>query len=173
MPPFTSAMPAKATALSRIIRTVAAAALAAFALGAPAAHAHAAVVGARIVDAIALHARYDTGEPMAGAQVVIYAPGDPTTPWSHGTTDADGRYLFAPDPEAQGRWTMQVRQAGHGGTAYVETGAGEGKAPGGTVTAGTEAYGPLQRAVTVLLVAWGAFGTVLFFWRRRGGHASP
>ncbi|MBK1734470.1 hypothetical protein CKO15_04050 [Halorhodospira abdelmalekii] len=149
---------------------------------------HAALLDAEATTAVRLHAHYDTGDPMAEAQVIIYAPDDPASAWSRGTTDAEGRYLFAPDPELPGRWTVQVRQAGHGAVAHVEI----GPAGGGDDTAGAEGAdaagdsapavvavtgdstesGALQRVVMVALVAWGALGTALFFWRRRRGDAS-
>jgi nickel transport protein len=133
---------------------------------------HAALLQAEAAQAIRLHATYDTGEPMAEAQVIIYAPDNPAQPWSRGTTDAEGRYLFAPDPGLPGRWTVQVRQAGHGAVANVEVGPDGGDAPVLSVTGGGMETGPLQRAVMVALVVWGALGTALYFRRRRAGDAS-
>lgn len=69
-------------------------------------------VGAQI-RAIAIVGVYSTGEPMAGAAVEIYAPGEPTTPWRSGTLDQQGRYTFTPDPANRGRWTIRVEAAGH------------------------------------------------------------
>lgn len=129
-----------------------------------AAGAHAALLSAETVDAIALYARYDTGEAMMQAQVIIYSPADPTTVWSRGTTDDDGRYLFVPDPDVAGRWTIQVRQAGHGAMVHVET-AGEA---GDAVVSGPQEQSTLQRLVMVGLVVWGALGTALYFRRGRG-----
>jgi nickel transport protein len=137
---------------------------------------HAALLDAEAATAIRLHAQYDTGEPMAEAQVIIYAPDNPTRAWRQGTTDAEGRYLFAPDLEVPGRWTVQVRQAGHGAVAHVEVGPsgadGDADAPVLAFTGGSAETGPLQQVVMVALVAWGALGTGLYFWRRRRGDAS-
>lgn len=58
-------------------------------------------------------ADYSTGEPMAGAQVLIFAPGNPTVPWRRGTSDRQGRYRFTPDLSRRGRWTIRVEGAGH------------------------------------------------------------
>jgi len=128
---------------------------------------HAALIEAEAVQAIRLQALYDTGEPMAGAQVVIFAPGAPAEAWGRGSTDAEGRFVFVPGPE-EGRWTVQVRQAGHGAMAHVETGAA---AP--VSVASAAAPGWADRAVTIALVAWGALGTALFAMRgRRRSDAS-
>ncbi|MFO7576139.1 MAG: hypothetical protein R6W66_00265, partial [Pelovirga sp.] len=61
--------------------------------------------------AITLVARYDTGMPMAGAQLTVYAPDRPTVPWLTGTCDADGRFSFVPDPQLVGNWSVQARLA--------------------------------------------------------------
>lgn len=123
---------------------------------------HAALIEAEAAQAIRLHAFYDTGEPMAEAQVIVFAPDTPSEPWARGTTDAEGRFVFVPGPEA-GRWTVQVRQAGHGAMAHVEMGAA---AP--VVIAAAAAPGWVERVVTIALVAWGALGTALFAMRNRG-----
>lgn len=126
------------------------------------ASAHAALIEAQTAQAIRLHAYYDTGEPMAHAQVIIYAPDDPSTPWGQGVTDRDGQFDFIPDTP-EGRWSVQVRQAGHGAMAHVQMG---GDAP--LVITASRADSWLQRAVMVALVAWGALGTALFALRRKG-----
>ncbi|MGY6632565.1 MAG: carboxypeptidase-like regulatory domain-containing protein [Alkalilacustris sp.] len=145
----------------------------------PPALGHAALLDAEATTAVRLHARYDTGAPMAGAQVIIYAPDAPADAWSHGTTDAAGRYVFVPDMALPGRWTVQVRQAGHGAVAHVTLGADAGARDGDAAAAGAVSIrtdsppaSPLQRAVMIALVAWGALGTALYFRRRRDGHAS-
>lgn len=124
---------------------------------------HAALIEAGTTTAIRLHAVYDTGTPMAHAQVIIYAPDDPATPWGQGVTDSYGRYEFIPDTTA-GRWSVQVRQAGHGTMAHVQISGGDARVV--TVAAGPDHW--LQRAAMVALVAWGAFGTALFALHRKG-----
>lgn len=126
--------------------------------------AHAAFLEAEAVQAIRLTARYDTGEPMADARVVVFAPDAPATPHATGRTDARGVYLLVPGPQP-GRWTVQVRQDGHGAIIHVDTGAG---APM-VVATGAGAPDRVQRAVMVALVVWGALGTALYFRRRREG----
>jgi hypothetical protein len=63
--------------------------------------------------AVEIIADYSTGEPMAGAQVLIFAPGNPSVPWQRGTSDRQGRYRFTPDLSRRGRWTIRVEDAGH------------------------------------------------------------
>ncbi|WAL58346.1 carboxypeptidase-like regulatory domain-containing protein [Thermocoleostomius sinensis] len=70
--------------------------------------------GAQITS-IEIIGMYSTGEPMSGAQVNIFAPGNPSTPWQTGTLDAQGRYTFTPDLTQRGRWTVRVEQTGHSG----------------------------------------------------------
>lgn len=110
---------------------------------------------------IEIEARYDSGEPMSGAQVTVYAPDDPTNPWLTGTCDDEGRFSFTPDTSKQGTWDVQVRLAGHGGMVHIPV--GEGTAPAG----GVGGYSPLQIALMAVCVIWGIIGTALYFSRRR------
>lgn len=129
---------------------------------------HAALIEAETAQAIRLHAYYDTGEPMAEAQVIIYAPGNPTAPWGRGITDSEGGFSFVPDA-IDGRWSMQVRQAGHGAMAHIEF---DGDATQ-IVFQQAAADSWVQRAVMVALVGWGALGTALYARRKgRQGDAS-
>lgn len=130
-------------------------------LAPPTAFAHAALIEAETVQAIRLHAYYDTGAPMPHAQVIIYAPDNPAMPWGRGETDHEGRFEFIPDA-AQGLWSVQVRQAGHGVMAHVDM---SGDLPAVVTVSGTTGW--LQRAVMVALVAWGAWSTVLFALHRK------
>jgi len=109
---------------------------------------------------IEITARYDSGTPMAGAQVAVYAPGDPTTPWLTGVCDEEGRYSFVPDTAQPGIWDIQVRLAGHGGIIHVPVGSSEAAASGG-------GFSHLQIGLMVACVVWGTVGTALYFSRRR------
>ena len=91
-------------------------------------------------------------------------PDDPASPWGQGVADRDGRFDFIPDA-TEGRWTVQVRQAGHGAIAQVQL---HGDAP--VMLTAPRATGWLERAVMVALVAWRALGTILFALRRKGRH---
>ncbi len=112
-------------------------------------------------NAIEVIAHYDTGEPMAEAQVAVFAPGSPAEPWLTGLCDESGRFYFVPDPQKPGLWEVQVRQAGHGGLIRVEVGE-DGDVP--TVTGG---YTFAQKILMAAAVAWGLIGTAFFFSRRR------
>lgn len=132
--------------------------------------AHAAFLSAQEVQAISIQGQYDTGEPMDGAQVIVYAPDNPAQPWTTGEADALGRFLLFPDRNLTGRWTIQMRQAGHGAIIHVEVGETRVDTPlTGIATTGTSQT-PLQRVLMVALVAWGALGTALFVRRNRKGR---
>jgi nickel transport protein len=125
---------------------------------------HAAFVEAEAVQAVRVEGRFESGEPMAGAQVTVYAPADPAEPWVLGQTDADGVFLFVPDDQP-GRWAVQLRQAGHGGITYVERTANAAvlSAPP------APAPSPVQKTVMAACVVWGCIGTALYFRRGRTG----
>jgi len=110
---------------------------------------------------IVIVAKYDTGTPMAGAQVAVYAPDDPSTPWLTGVCDDEGRFSFTPDASRPGIWDVQVRLAGHGGIVHIPVGEGT------ATTGGVGGYSYLQVALMAACVIWGSLGTALYFWRRR------
>jgi nickel transport protein len=115
--------------------------------------------------AVQIQATFDTGEPMAGGQVTVYAPDDPSTPWLTGVCDEEGRFVFAPDPGKPGTWDVQVRQAGHGDMVHIEIDEGTATSSGGGLSTS-------QILLMAASVAWGCIGTALFFSRGRGGRAS-
>jgi nickel transport protein len=126
-----------------------------------AAFAHGAKIEYTVGMAVEIQATYDTGEPMAGGQVTVYAPDDPSTPWLTGVCDEEGRFAFAPDPDKPGTWDVQVRQAGHGDIVHIEIGAG-------AATSGGSGLTTPQILLMAACVAWGCIGTALFFSRKRG-----
>lgn len=156
-------------------------------LSAPA-HAHGVDITYRETQAIALEARYEGGQPMSGAQVAVFSPADPQTPWLRGTADESGRFLFAPDPAQPGNWEVQVRQAGHGEILVIPVGgdaAADADEPASSATnspatsspatspPGSRAGGrltPIQRFLIAASVIWGCVGTALFFSRRPKAH---
>jgi len=111
---------------------------------------------------ITIVAKYDSGEPMAGAQVVVYAPDDPSTPWLTGVCDDEGRFSFTPDASKPGTWDVQVRLAGHGGMIHIPVG-GDSTATSG----GVGGYSYLQIGLMAACVIWASIGTALYFRRRR------
>jgi len=110
--------------------------------------------------AIEIRASYDTGSPMARAQVVVYAPGDPSTPWLTGVCDEEGRFNFEPDASRPGTWDVQVRLAGHGAMIHIPIGDQ-------LAATGTTGFSTLQIVLMGACVVWGFVGTALFFLRRR------
>ena len=62
---------------------------------------------------IELHSGFANGEPLKGADVVIYAPNQPGRVWAKGLTDSKGRFAFAPDLSIQGDWEVEITRAGH------------------------------------------------------------
>lgn len=90
------------------------------AVGATAAYAHGVVINYTANDQgeIEFEAAFDNGEPLAKAQVTIYAPSDPATPYLTAEADEDGHYVFMPDQV--GRWSVQFRVAGHGDIVHLD-----------------------------------------------------
>ncbi len=122
--------------------------------------AHGAKIEYQISVAVEIRATYDTGEPMAGGQVAVYAPDDLSTPWLTGVCDEEGRFSFTPDSSRPGTWDVQVRQSGHGDMVHIPIGEG-------VAVAGGSGYSSLQIVLMAACVVWGFVGTALFFSRRR------
>ncbi len=79
--------------------------------------AHGIVLRHQQTQAIQISASYDSGEPMANAQVIVFSPKNPSTPFLTSTADSQGKFAFVPDQS--GTWQVQVRQAGHGDILIV------------------------------------------------------
>jgi len=134
--------------------------------------AHGVAIEHRRTSAIEIRAIYDSGEPMANAQVTVYAPSDPTTPWLKGTTTEEGTFVFVPNPEITGEWDVKVRQSGHGDLVSIPventeaTAASDEQAQASNSWQGGN-YTPLQKAMMAALGIWGFIGTALFFTRNQ------
>lgn len=122
--------------------------------------AHGARIEYKVATTIEVTASYDDGRPMAGGQVTVYAPDDPSKPWLTGLCDENGKFTFTPDPTKPGTWDVQVRQAGHGDILHIPIAEGKGAMGGST------GYTSLQVALMSACVIWGFLGTALFFSRR-------
>lgn len=130
----------------------------------------------KIITVIEIVATFDTGEPMWGGQVAIFAPDNPKTPWQTGVCDNEGRYRFTPDASLAGTWEVQVRQSGHGAMLYINVGpetpsTAAAAAPGAEtlalqVHASSGHYTPLQYVLMGGCVVWGFVGTALYFSRK-------
>ena len=131
-------------------------------LGIPAtAYAHGAKIEYSINMTIDIVAKYDNGELMSGAQVVVYAPDDPSSPWLTGICDSEGRFSFTPDTSKPGTWTIQVRKSGHGDIVHIPVGEST------AVTGGTGGYTALQIVLMSVCGIWGFASVALYFSRRR------
>lgn len=78
------------------------------------------------IEVVEIRALYDTGEPMAGAEVTVFGAASPAHAWLTGRADREGRFRFVPDPYQPGYWSVRVRQEGHGASITVEVSSGEG-----------------------------------------------
>jgi len=112
---------------------------------------------------VGVRATFDTGQPMADAPVLIFAPGESEARMT-ATTDPRGVVCFAPD--RAGVWVLQVRaEGGHGLRVNLEVeesmlAASTAGNPGG--------FSTWQKLVMAVCVLWGFLATALFFRRRRG-----
>jgi nickel transport protein len=123
------------------------------------AYAHGAKIEYTVHTTVEIQATYDSGEPMDGGQVTVYAPNDPSTPWLTSVCDQEGRFSFTPDPAIPGTWDVQVRQAGHGDIIHISIGE-DG------ATSGSSGYTTPQIVLMGACVIWGLVGTALYFSRK-------
>ncbi len=141
--------------------------------------AHGANIEYKSTNALQINATYDSGQPMSNAQVTIYAPDDPATPWLTGTTDENGRFIFVPEPTKIGNWEVKVRQAGHGDIISIpgaipgvnspsSINHNEPNAENQSVSSQnySQNYTPMQKGLMIISVGWGFVGTALFFSRK-------
>ncbi|PZV04654.1 MAG: hypothetical protein DCF32_11995 [Leptolyngbya sp.] len=138
--------------------------------------AHGVTVEHRQVSSVEISAQFETGEPLANAQVVVYTPDNPAEPWQQGTTDDQGQFSFTPDATQPGRWEVVVRQAGHGVVTTVPVAdpdsASSASDPGteaesepNSLISPSTGLSPVQQGITIGSVIWGFIGTALFFAR--------
>lgn len=134
--------------------------LAAFCLPATS-YAHGTKIEYTIATTIEIVAKYDSGELMAGAQVTVYSPDNPSIPWLTGTCNEEGRFSFKPDLSIPGTWDIQVRQAGHGDMIHIDI-------EEGAVTGGSSSdYSTGQIIIMAACVIFGIAGISLYFMRRK------
>ncbi len=135
--------------------------------GATPAIAHGSSVDFSLRQAVEITATYENGDPMDEAQVSIYAPDDPETPWQTGLTDGEGTFQFAPDQA--GQWDVKVRKAGHGNLVTIPINATTTEASVASVASvasGSSPYSPAQKGMMAIAIVWGCVGTALFFTRK-------
>lgn len=130
------------------------------------ASAHGTNIQHRQVQAVQIDASYASGQPMANAQVTVYAPDNPSEAWKTGTTDTEGLYTFVPN--RSGEWEVKVRQAGHGEIVTIPVQKDTNNQEATSDWLSPESENPtVQKVLYGAAGAWGFFGTALFFVRRR------
>ncbi|MGK7930153.1 MAG: carboxypeptidase regulatory-like domain-containing protein [Microcystaceae cyanobacterium] len=129
--------------------------------------AHGANINYKMTKAIQIEALYADGKPMKAAQVVVYAPNDPTTPWLQGTTNQAGQFTFTPDVTQTGNWDVKVRQAGHGDIISIPLTTDNTSSIQLQNSSQNTGYTPLQKVVMAATGVWGFLGTALFFSRNK------
>lgn len=128
------------------------------------ANAHGAIINYQTTKTVEIQSRYDTGEPLANAQVSVYTPNNPNTPWQTGITDETGKFVFTPDTNLEGYWEVKVRQAGHGGLVSIPVNT-EIKTEQINAFQNSTALNSWQRGLMIGSVIWGCIGTALFFMK--------
>lgn len=132
--------------------------------------AHGVKIEYQSVQAIEIDAKFDTGEPMSEAQVTVYAPDNPSTPWLTATSDKNGKFVFAPDYSKPGTWAIQLRKAGHG--ELINLPIAQDNATVNNLSARiskrqstSRSFTPLQLILMGAAGIWGFIGTALYFSR--------
>ena len=129
--------------------------------------AHGTQIDYQLSQALQIKAIYDNGRPMKEAQVVVYAPNNPTEPWLTGKTDSAGQFTFIPDFSQQGNWDIKVRQAGHGKLISIPLSRENTSTVQFSTASPHLGYTPLQKAVMAVSGIWGFFGTAMYFSRNK------
>lgn len=121
--------------------------------------------------AVEIVATFDTGAPMAEAQVAVYAPDALDVPWQTGQTDGEGRFWFTPDT-ADGLWEVTVRKAGHGQTTTFSLDA-EASDRALISSTQTSSHSPMaQKWLSMAAVIWGFVATAMYFSVKAGQKKS-
>lgn len=131
--------------------------------------AHGVKINYETTQAIKIDAAFDNDEPMSNAQVTVYSPQDPSTPWRQGTTDENGSFVFVPERSQPGEWAVQVRQAGHGDLITISMGEDQSATKNTadsqvmSIQSKSGSFTPAQIVVMAVAVIWGCVGTALYF----------
>ena len=130
---------------------------------APLLYCHGAIYEVLTGGVVGIRASFDTGEPMAAARVLVFAPGE-TEKYYETKTDRNGIVCFSPD--RKGMWVIQVlAEGGHGLRINLPVDSSMSVQPRAESASGSS-Y--LQKIIMAIAVVWGFIGTGLFFSRKRG-----
>ena len=110
---------------------------------------------------ISVKAAWDDGLPMVEAQVAVFSPLNPASPFLSGKTDDEGIFIFKLDDSHGGVCDVQVRKAGHGEMIHIDLSIDEARHGGASV------YTTGQILLMAVCVIWGFAGTAFFFHSRK------
>lgn len=130
-------------------------------------HAHGALLTWTETTGISIQASYHNGHSMAGAQIAVFAPDNPMTPWLTGTADDQGHFSFVPPPEQTGTVTVQAQLAGHGTKIHIPLTPAADVANSDQPAPEPTDYSTTQRLLMAASVVWGCIGTAFYFKRRK------
>jgi len=106
---------------------------------------------------IRIQAAFDTGEPMADAEVLLFPPNE-TRESSSVHTDSNGVFTFIPD--RPGVWVCQVRhKSGHGMRINSDINENLSLSSHSRISGVSQT----QKIIMAICVIWGMIGTALFF----------
>ena len=74
---------------------------------------------------VTTHFATPDGKPMAGAEVRVFAPGDPKKPVLTGHADKDGKFVFAADRD--GFWSAEARSKDEVARVMIRVGGDGGR----------------------------------------------
>ncbi|BAQ64256.1 hypothetical protein [Geminocystis sp. NIES-3709] len=143
--------------------------------------AHGVLINYHPKEAIEIQAKFENGNPMTNAQVVIYSPNNPNQPWLTSTTDDEGKLMFFPDYSQKGDWTVKVRSAGHGDVLNIPIELSSSNPQPENSSSPSENKNIVksqpeslhssptmkQKLMMALTGVWGFVGTALFFSRKK------
>lgn len=118
--------------------------------------------GVVIIDAV-----FDSGEPMVNAQIVAYAPDNPSEPYFQGIADENGHIEFPIDAAITGSWDISIRTAGHGEMLHVPVDSSASSVIG----AGNQGRSQTQTILLAGAVIVVLGGVALYFMRGKQSDA--
>lgn len=119
--------------------------------------------------AVAVHAFFPDGEPLAYCEVQVFSPADARVPYQKGRTDRNGWVAFVPD--VAGRWRVRIVDAtGHGLVAEIDADPAASPASAVAAPAGGASGGAafVLRPLAGIAGIAAVFGLLFVLYRRKG-----